>query len=77
MEATYYNLFSLSFQYKYLSLQTISTNLNVGSAAVFHKTIRLTSSQVIWLKGIWFDSKFGQVPMKKNMLNFVFVLMNV
>ena len=51
-EATYYNLFSLTFQYKYLSLQTISTNLNVGTAAIFHKTIRLTSSQVIWLKGI-------------------------
>ena len=78
MEATYYDLFSLTCLYKYLSLQAIPTNLKVGSAAMFHKTIELTSSRMLFgYKSISFDSKFGAVPMKKYMLNFILVLMNV
>ena len=56
-EATHYNLFSLTCLYKYLFLQTIPTNLEVGSAAMFHKTIRIASSQML------FDYKvFGLIP---------------
>ena len=37
---------------------------------MFHKTFELTSSQMLFgYKSIWFDSKFGEVPMKKCMLN--------
>ena len=39
---------------------------------MFHKTIELTSSHVIWLQNIWFDSKFGEVLMKKFVLYFRF-----
>ena len=48
MEATYYDLFSLTCLYKYLSAQTIPTNLKIGSAAMFHKTTELTSSQMLF-----------------------------
>ena len=46
-EVTYYN-FSLTCLYKYLSLQTIPTNLKVDLAALFYKTIKLTSSQKLF-----------------------------
>ena len=39
---------------------------------MFHKTIEFTSSHVIWLQNIRFDSKFGEVLMKKFILNFRF-----
>ena len=45
---------------------------------MFHKTIELTSSRMLFgYKSISFDCKFGAVPMKKYMLNFILVLMNV
>ena len=56
-EATYY-LFSLTCLYKYLSLQTIPTNLKVGLAAIFHKTIEihytcyLVTKHLVWFQ-IW------------------------
>ena len=56
-EAIDYNLFSLTCLYKYLSLQTIPTNLKVGSAAMFHKTIELTSSQMLFGYKV-----FGLIP---------------
>ena len=42
MEAPDYILFPLTCLYKYLSLQTIPTDLKVGSSAMFHKTIEFT-----------------------------------
>ena len=42
MEAPDYILFPLTCLYKYLSLQTIPTDLKVGSSAMFHKTIEVT-----------------------------------
>ena len=72
-ESTYHDLFSLTCLYKYLSLQTIPTNMKVGSA-----DIQLALSHMSFgYKGIWFDSKFGKIPMKKFILNFVFILMKV
>ena len=56
-EATYYNLFSMTCLYKYLSLQTIPTNLKEGSVAMFHKTIKLTSSQMLFGYKV-----FGLIP---------------
>ena len=56
-EATYYNLFSLTCLYKYLSLQTIPTNLKIGAAAMFHKTIKRTSSQMLFGYKV-----FGLIP---------------
>ena len=77
-ESTYHDLFSLTCLYKYLYLQTIPTNMKVGSAEMFHKTIELALSHMSFgYKGIWFDSKFGKIPMKKFILNFVFILMKV
>ena len=77
-ESTYHDLFSLTCLYKYLSLLTIPANMKVASAEMFHKTIELTSShRSFGYKEIWFDSKFGKIPMKKFILNFVLVLMKV
>ena len=47
-EATDYILFPLACLYKYLSLQAIPTDLKVGSSVMFHKTIEVTSSQMLF-----------------------------
>ena len=57
LEATYYNFFSLTCLYKYLPLQTIPINLNVGSTALFHKAIKLTSLQMLFGYKV-----FGLIP---------------
>ena len=56
-EATYYHLFSLTCLYKYLSLQTIPTNLEVSLAAMFHKTIEIASSRMLFGYKV-----FGLIP---------------
>ena len=56
-EVTYYDLLFLACLYKYLSLQTIPTNPKVGSEAIFHKTTKLTSSQMLFGYKV-----FGLIP---------------
>ena len=61
-KATYYNLFSLTCLYEYISLETIPANLTVASAAMFHETNEIASSQMLFGYKVFY-SKLGQVSM--------------